>query len=354
MNSNKIKSRKKDHLRIATSEVSQTGDNGFSKYRFTHNALPEINFDEIDLSTTFLGKKVHYPFFISCMTGGVAEGLKLNRNLARAAQKYGIAMGVGSQRAAVEHLELAKLFMAREVATDIPLIANVGLVQLNYGFTYKEFQKCVDMISADALAVHINPIQEVIQPEGDRNFSNLLPKLSRLVNKISVPIIAKEVGFGISYDVAKKLYKAGVKIIDTAGWGGTSWAVVEGERRNGYKELGELFGEWGIPTSDSIIQCNQLRDKVKDKITILGSGGIRNGVEIAKAIALGADLVGIAAPFAKAALVSQEEVERLIERYAKELKVAMFGVGAKSIGKLKKANINLQNHMYQLNLRERP
>lgn len=338
-----IANRKKDHLRIATSEVSQTGDSGFSKYRFTHNALPEINFDEIDMSTTFLGKRVNYPFFISCMTGGVTEGLKLNRNLAAAAQKYGIAMGVGSQRAAVEHPELAKLFMAREAAPDIPLIANVGLVQLNYGFTHKEFQKCVDMIEADALAVHINPIQEVIQPEGDRNFKDLLPRLSKLVDKISVPIIAKEVGFGISYDVAKKLYKHGINIIDTAGWGGTSWAVVEGERRDGYKDLGQLFGDWGIPTSESIVQCNKLKSEVKGKMTLLGSGGIRNGIEIAKAIALGADLVGIASPFASAALVSQEEVEKLIEKYTLELKTAMFGVGAKNLEELKNINLHRDN-----------
>lgn len=338
MSSRQIAKRKRDHLRIATSEISQTGDNGFSRYRFVHNALPEINFDDIDLSTTFLGKKVNYPFFISCMTGGVAKGLKINRNLAGAAQKYGIAMGVGSERAAIEHPELASLFMAREVAPSIPLIANVGLVQLNYGFTYREFQKCVDMISAGALAVHINPIQEVIQPEGDRNFSSLLPKLKRLISKISVPVIAKEVGFGISYDVAKRMYKAGVRIIDTAGWGGTSWAVVEGNRRDGFRQLGDLFGEWGIPSAESIVQSAKLKVKYpKDGVTILGSGGIRNGVEIAKSLALGADLVGIAMPFARAAMVSQEEVEKLIERLALELKVAMFGVGAKNISALKKA-----------------
>lgn len=339
MSAKTISTRKKDHLRIATSELSQTGDSGFAKYRFVHNALPEINFDGIDLSTNFLGKKVSYPFFISCMTGGVAEGLKINRNLAKAAQKYNIAMGVGSQRAAIEHPELAKLFMARQVAPDIPLVANVGLVQLNYGFAHKEFQKCVDMVGADALAAHINPIQEVIQPEGDRDFSNLLPKLSRLIDKISVPVIAKEVGFGISYEVAFKLYKAGVRIIDTAGWGGTSWAKVEGLRREGYKELGDLFGQWGIPSAESIVQVAKLA-KSKKGLTVLGSGGIRNGIEIAKAIALGADLVGIAMPFAKAALVSQEEVEMQIEKYALELKTAMFGVGAKNLKELKKVNLS--------------
>lgn len=277
------------------------------------------------------------------MTGGVAEGLKINRNLAKAAQKYGIAMGVGSQRAAVEHPELEKLFMAREVAPGIPLIANVGLVQLNYGFGYKEFQKCVDMVKADALAVHINPIQEVIQPEGDRNFKNLLSKIPMLVEKVNVPIIAKEVGFGISYDVAKKLYKSGIRAIDTAEWGGTSWAVVEGERREGYKELGHLFGQWGIPSAESIAQVSKLAEE-KNDLVVLGSGGIRNGIEIAKAIAMGADLVGIASPFAKAAMISQEEVEKLIEKLALELKIAMFGVGAKTINDLKK--VPFYNHSY--------
>lgn len=337
-----IAERKKDHLKIATSPVSQTGDNGFGKYSFVHNALPEINFDDIDLSTNFLGKKVSCPFFISCMTGGVAEGLKINRNLAKAAQKYNIAMGVGSQRAAIEHPELAKLFMARDAAPNIPLIANVGLVQLNYGFTYKEFQSCVDMVKADALAVHINPIQEVIQPEGDRNFSNLLPKLSKLHNRLSVPLIAKEVGFGISYEVAERIYKTGIRIIDTAGWGGTSWAKVEGERREGYKELGDLFGNWGIPSAESIVQVSKLARRKKN-LTVLGSGGVRNGIEIAKAIALGADLVGIAMPFARAARAGQVEVEKLIERYALELKVAMFGVGAKNINELQKIKLNTES-----------
>jgi isopentenyl-diphosphate delta-isomerase len=309
--------------------------------------LPEINFDDIDISTHFLGKKVNYPFFISCMTGGIAEGKKINRNLAKAAQKYGIAMGVGSQRAAIEHSELEELFTAREVAPDIPLLANVGLVQLNYGFGLREYQKCVDMINADALVVHINPIQEVIQPEGDRNWQNLLPKLEKIVKKISVPVIAKEVGFGLSEDVVRRLYNIGVRIFDTAGWGGTNWALVEGLRGKADKNLGEIFSQWGIPTTESIKMCTDFRSRLKTndkrRMTILGSGGIRNGIDIAKAIALGADMVGIASPFAKAAIQSSEVVERLIEKYSLELKVAMFGVGAKNIkGLIKVRMINSQ------------
>lgn len=342
-NIEEIKNRKVDHLKIATSEKSQVGDPGFDKYRFIHNTLPEINFDNINTTTTFLGKKVSSPFFISCMTGGIAEGKKINRNLAKAAQKYGIAMGVGSQRVAIEHPELESLFKAREVAPDIPLLANVGLVQLNYGFGLKEYQRCVDMIDADALVVHMNPIQEIIQPEGNRNWKNLLPKLEKIVGKLSVPVIAKEVGFGLSEDVVRRLYNIGVRIFDTAGWGGTSWALVEGYRGKADTALGELFGQWGIPTAESIKMCSQIRSKLKIKdrrlMTILGSGGVRNGVDMAKALALGADLVGVASPFAKAALISEEEVEKLIEKYAFELKVSMFGVGVENMIKLKKVNL---------------
>jgi isopentenyl-diphosphate Delta-isomerase len=339
MTSKSIEERKKDHLRIATSKKSQYGSAGFENYRFVHNALPEIDFDEIDTSTAFLGKKVNCPFFISCMTGGVAEGKRINRNLAKAAQKYGIAMGVGSQRAAIEHPDLENLFTAREVAPDVPLLANVGLVQLNYGFGLAEYQKCVDMIKADALVVHINPIQEIIQPEGDRNWIGLLTKLARIINKLTVPVIAKEVGFGLSKEVVARLYKIGVRYFDTAGWGGTNWALVEGYRGKADRALGELFANWGIPTTESIKACldfkNSQPTKHQSQITILGSGGVRTGVDIAKAIALGSDMVGIASPFAKAAMISSAEVEKLIDRYAIELKTVMFGVGANSVNQLR-------------------
>lgn len=335
--------RKKDHLRYALSAVTQIGNPGFDKYRFMHNALPEVNFDKIDPSTTFLGKKINYPFFISCMTGGVTEGKDINRNLAKAAEKYKIPMGVGSQRAGVEHSDLEVLFTAREVAPNIPLLANVGLVQLNYGFGLKEYQKCIDMIKADALVVHINPIQEVIQPGGDRNWEGLVDKLARIVDKLTVPVIAKEVGFGLSEDVVRRLYKVGVRMFDTAGWGGTNWAMVEGLRGKADRNLGELFSGWGIPTAESICMCSEFSHQLKaddrQPITILGSGGIRNGLDMAKAIVLGADLVGVASPFAKAARISSENVENLIERYAMELKTAMFGVGVKRHPGLKDANL---------------
>lgn len=335
-----IKKRKKDHLKIAISDISQTGNPGFSRYRLVHNALPEINFEDINTSTYFLGKKVNLPFFISCMTGGVTEGQRLNKNLAIAAQSAKIALGVGSQRVAIEYPMLKRLFQVRKYAADIPIMANVGLVQLNYGFGVGEFQQIVDMVEADALVVHINPIQEVIQPGGDRNFEKLLPKLEKIVKKLSVDVIIKEVGFGLSEDVIRRLYNVGVRIFDTAGWGGTSWAVIEGRRRRGFDKLGQMFGDWGIATVDSIAAAKKFKDRKKDKnILVLGSGGVRNGVDIAKALCLGSDLVGIAQPFAKAALKSQKHVEKLIDELSYQLKVAMFGVGAPDINSLKKAKL---------------
>lgn len=343
VNKTKALQRKKDHLKYALTGETQIGNPGFDSYRFIHNALPEANFEDIDTTTQFLGKRVNYPFFVSCMTGGVLQGKTINRNLAKACQKFGVAMGVGSQRIAIEHSDLENLFTARDVAPDIPLLANIGLIQLNYGFGFKEYQKCVDMIDADALVVHINPIQEVIQPGGDRNWHGLINKLAKIVYKISVPIIVKEVGFGLSKDVVKRLYGIGIKMFDTAGWGGTNWAMVEGLRGKADRKLGTLFSSWGIPTTESIKMCSEFRASlpVKDKlrVVVLGSGGIRSGIDIAKALVLGADLAGVAAPFAQAALSSSEEALELMNRYALELKTAMFGVGAKNITALKKTHI---------------
>jgi len=356
--SNNISQRKVDHLKIALSDQVQIGSAGFKNYSFTHNALPELNFEDIDTSTEFLGKKVNYPFFISCMTGGVEKGSIINKNLAIAAQKHKIPMGVGSQRSAIENPEYAKSYaVVRKYAVDIPVMANVGLVQLNYGFGLKEIEAIIKMVDADALVFHINPVQEVIQPEGDRNFGKLIGKLEKIIDKIKVPVIAKEVGFGLSFEVVEKLYQAGVRIFDTAGWGGTNWAMVEGLREKADLKLAQLFSNWGIPTTESIIQCKKFSDslqkrtlklgksnsnsksKRREDVVILGSGGVRSGVDVAKALALGADLAGIAAPFAKKALVSAHEVEKLILSYATELRVAMFATGSKNIKKLKNTRL---------------
>jgi len=330
--------RKKEHLKIALSPFSQTGDTGFSRYRFLHNALPEIDYDKIDTSVKFLGKKVSYPFFISCMTGGMEKGALINRNLAKAAEKKGIALGVGSQRAAVERPKLQRLFEVRKYAPNVPVMANVGLVQLNYGFGLKEINTIINMVSADVLVFHLNPVQELIQPEGDRNFSGLEKKLENIIDKIKVPVIVKEVGFGLSEDSVRRLYNAGVRIFDTAGLGGTNWAYIEGRRREGYQSLGELFSDWGISTTDSILAAKKVKDEKKNKeMIILGSGGVRSGIDIAKCIALGADLAGIALPFARAALISSKAVEELIEQLATQLKISMMGVGVNNISKLKRS-----------------
>jgi len=334
-----INKRLGDHVAIALSKGAQIGSPGFENYRFVHNALPEINFDQIDTKTSFLGREVKYPFFISCITGGTVEGARINKNLALAASEKGIAMGVGSQRPAIEKPALKKLFNVRKYAPNIPVIANVGLVQLNYGYGQKELEQAIRMVDADVLALHINPIQEVIQPEGDRNFEALLPKLRKIADKLSVPVLIKEVGFGLSEDVIRRLYDVGVRIFDTAGWGGTNWAYVEGKRR-GVSELGDLFSDWGIPTADSIRSADRVKREKKDnQMVILGSGGVRSGIDIAKCICLGSELAGIATPFAQAALESQSKVEQLIDKLSLELKLAMFAVGVRDIDELKRVGI---------------
>lgn len=332
-----IAERKVAHLDIVMSGRVEVGTNGLEKYDFTHNALPEIDFDRIDTSTTFLGKKLKAPLLISCMTGGVQHGLTINRNLAKTASEMGIAMGVGSQRIGIVKPELANLFLARSVAPDILLFGNIGAVQLNYGFGLKEAKEAVKMIEADALVLHLNPIQEIVQPEGDHNFENLLPKIEKLRKGLSVPIIVKEVGNGISEDVARRLYSVGVKIVDTAGLGGTSWPKVEGIRGN-QEWLGDLFAGWGIKTADSIIQCKKVKG-----LKVIGSGGIRNGLDVAKAIALGANLVGIAYPYAQAATKSTEAAVEYTEKVVKQLKLAMFGVGAADVAKLHKIKLEPVN-----------
>jgi len=334
-----IEKRKKEHLKIAISDISQVGTNGLENYRYIHNSLPEVDYDKIDTSTIFLKKKVSYPFFVSCMTGGILEGGKLNKNLSVVAEKYKIALGIGSQRAAIEKPELLEFYNVRKYAPNIPILANIGLVQLNYGFGLREFKKCVEMIEADALVVHINPIQEAIQPKGNRNWEGLEQKLFDLVKNLKVPVIVKEVGFGMSKNVIERLVKVGVRHIDIAGWGGTSWAMVEGLRGKADKDLGALFSNWGISTAESLENATFVKKKFKN-LDILASGGIRNGIEIVKCISLGANLVGIASPFAKAGMESVEKVEELIEKYAKELKVTMFGVGAKNVNVLK--NVKMQ------------
>jgi len=327
-----MRERKTDHLLICLKQDVEVGSTGFEKYRFVHQSLPEIDFKEVDTSVEFLSKKLSAPILISSMTGGTARAGRINRNLAKAAQKMGVAMGVGSQRIALENPRVVSTFQVRDVAPDIPLLANLGAVQLNYGYGFKECQQAVDMIKADALIFHLNPLQEAIQPEGNTDFANLLPKIEKVAKKLSVPVVVKEVGGGISEGVARRLYQAGVKIVDTAGWGGTSWAKIEGIRAK--NELGEAFSQWGIPTAESINQCRKVRG-----LKVIGSGGIRSGIEMAKAIALGADLTGLALPFLEPATKSARAVEKKIAQLTEELKIAMFSLGARNLKELKRAKL---------------
>lgn len=327
-----MRKRKADHIRICLQQEVGSGSTELEKYQFVHQALAEIDFEKIDVSTKFLGKKISASILISSMTGGTSQAGRINRNLARAAQKLGVAMAVGSQRIAIENPKLASTFQVRDVAPDIPLLANLGAVQLNYGYGIKECRRAIKMIGADALILHLNPLHEAIQPEGNRNFENLLPKISKIAKNLSVPVIVKEVGCGISEDVARRLYQAGIKIVDTAGWGGTNWAKIEGIRAQ--NRLGETFSQWGIPTAGSIIRCKKVKG-----LTVIGSGGIRNGIEIAKAIALGADLVGLALPFLKPATKSTKAVEQELVQLIKELKIVMFCLGVKNIKGLKRLQL---------------
>ena len=330
--------RKDDHIKICLDEKVQFNHitNGLEKYRFNHCCLPELDYQDIDLATTFLGKKLLSPILISSMTGGTTNAQLINQRLAFTAQKYGLAMGIGSGRVIIEKPEVAPTFQVRSIAPDILLFANIGAVQFNYGYTWQECLRLIEILSADALILHLNPLQECIQPEGDTNFKNLLKQIGKVCEKLPVPVIVKEVGNGISAVMAKKLINVGVTAIDVAGAGGTSWAMVESERANNYlqKELGKTFANWGIPTAD----CIQDIASQSPEIPLIASGGIRNGLEVAKLLALGADLVGLAYPFLKAAIESTDSINNLVELINAELKTVLFCTGNQNIKNLQLSN----------------
>lgn len=331
--------RKDEHLRVNLEKDVQSGiTNGLERYRFTHQALPGINLDEIDTTTTLFGKRLYAPILISSMTGGTPESGKLNMALAEAAQKTGIAMGVGSQRVAIEHPETIPTFSGvRKVAPDILLFANLGAIQLNYGYTVDHCRKAVDMIGADALVLHLNPLQEALQTDGNVNFKGLEKKMGEVARKLEVPVIVKEVGWGISEKTAKILANCGVSAIDVAGAGGTSWSQVEMHRsEDEYSmELASLFRDWGISTAASILNVK----KAAPEMTIIASGGISNGLEIAKCLALGASVGGMAGKFLKAAAISREEVVKTIELLMTEIRVSMFSAGISSIAEISRIEL---------------
>ncbi|HZD55181.1 MAG TPA: type 2 isopentenyl-diphosphate Delta-isomerase [Anaerolineales bacterium] len=329
-----IGSRKSDHIRINLEEDVRSGlTTGLERYRFVHQALPEIDLNDVDLQLTVFGKRLNSPLLISSMTGGTSEAGHINRTLAAAAQATGIAMGLGSQRAAIEHPEVAATFQVRQVAPDILLFANLGAVQLNYGYGVEQGQKAVDMIEADALVLHFNALQEAVQPEGDTNFAGLLSKIEALCRRLPVPVIAKEVGWGFSRTAARQLADAGVSAIDVAGSGGTSWTQVEMHRAQteSRARLAAAFIDWGIPTAESILQVKA----TAPELTVFASGGLRNGIDIAKCIALGATLGGMASPFLKAAVRSLEDTIQAIEEIRRQIQVCMFAAGAGDLDQLR-------------------
>jgi isopentenyl-diphosphate Delta-isomerase len=341
MSEDTTSSRKLDHVRIvADQDVAAKGvTTGFSGYRLPHEALPELDLAEIDTCATFLGKPIRAPLLISSMTGGAHDVARINLALAEAAEQLGIVMGVGSQRAAIRDPQQAHTYQVRRVAPSIPLLANLGAVQLNYGYGVDECRRAVEMIEADALILHLNALQEAVQPEGNTNFKGLLRKIELVCRTLGAPVIIKEVGNGIGAQAARRLVEAGVWGIDVAGAGGTSWSEVERFRHTteaGARVAG-AFADWGIPTSEAI---RQVRAALPDT-PLIGSGGVRSGVDVAKAIALGADLVGTAKPALLPAIADRgaAAVVEGLGAYLAELRVAMFCSGCASLADLRRVAI---------------
>ncbi len=329
--------RKSDHIRInLEQDVASGATTGLERYRFVHQAVPELDMRAIDLSLDLFGKRLRAPLLISCMTGGTEEARLINTNLAAAAQAAGVAIGLGSMRAAVVHPELAYTFQVRDVAPDVLLFANIGAVQLNYGFTVDQCRQAVDLIRADALVLHLNPLQEALQPEGDVNWSGLLPKIEAVARALPVPVVAKEVGWGISRQAARDLANAGVAAIDVAGAGGTSWSQVEMHRAKTevQRRIAEAFVDWGIPTAESIRYAREAAC-----VPIIASGGLKNGVDGAKCLALGASMFGLARPFLKAATVSAAAVADEVAVVLGQLRAAMLCVGARDLAALRETEL---------------
>ncbi|HEY59114.1 MAG TPA: type 2 isopentenyl-diphosphate Delta-isomerase [Anaerolineae bacterium] len=329
---------KRDHLRINTERDVQSGlTNGLERIILEHQALPELDFSRIDIQAELFSKTLHAPVFISSMTGGIPESIEINRILAEAAQIAGIAMGVGSQRAALEFPDLMETFKVRKYAPDILLFANLGAVQLNYSFGPDQCRKAVEAIEADALILHLNPIQEALQLDGNTNFSGLLKKIEMVCKNLHVPVVVKEVGWGISERVARHLISAGVAAIDVAGAGGTSWSEVEKYRLEDPQDykVAEPFKNWGISTVQSIHNVR----KASPDVLVFASGGLRTGVDIAKCIALGASLCGMAGVFLRAVTISLDELQKTIWRIIQQLKISMFAAGASDLNSLRRVRI---------------
>ncbi len=331
--------RKADHLRINIErDVDAKGVRaGFDAYRFAHRALPEIDLADVDLSVAFLGRTLQAPLLISCMTGGTPEAARINRRLARVAARRGLVMGLGSGRALLESPETIESFAVRVHAPEIVLMANLGAVQLNKGYGIDQCRRLVEMLEADALVLHLNPLQEALQPEGDTCFRGLLERIRSLCARAEFPVLVKEVGWGIAPEEVAALFDAGVAAVDLAGAGGTSWSEVERYRiaQPWRARVAAAFAAWGTPTAQALVEAR----RVAPEGTLIASGGIRTGLDLAKALALGADLVGIAGPFLRAADRGNQEADELASEYIETLRIAMFCSGAASLSELRRATL---------------
>lgn len=328
-----VQRRKAEHIRVNLEEdIRSAASTGLDKYRLIHQALPEIDLKDVDPGVKLFGRQLTSPVLISSMTGGTADAIRINRRLAEAAQAEHVAIAVGSQRAALERPELARSFQMRRYAPDALLFANLGAVQLNYGYGIDECRRAVDMIQADALYLHLNPLQEALQVGGDTNFRGLARRIEEVCRRVQIPVVAKEVGWGISERGAKLLANCGVAAIDVAGAGGTSWSQVEMHRAPDEmtRRLAATFVAWGIPTADSILAVR----KAAPSLLVIASGGLRDGLDIAKCLALGATLGGMAGPFLRAAAISADRVVRSLQLIKEQIKVSMFACGARDLESL--------------------
>jgi len=314
-------------------DVEFSKGSGFEEYDFINHPLPEVDFRDLDISTTFLGKVIKAPFIISPMTGGAQISRKINENLARAAQDLGIVMSVGSQKLGIEHPFLASSYQVRGVAPDVPLLANLGAIYLNYGYGLRECQQAVKMIGADGLVLYLNPLQKVLQTSNHTNFDGLVKKISLICSQLDVPVIVKEVGFGLSPSSARMLKDVVVAMLDVAGAGGTSWSKIEGYMagNNGGRYS---FDSLGTPTAESLISVLG----VVGDMPVIASGGIRSGKDMAKALALGAKYVGMALPLLAPAMENAEAVSKKIEAILDEFRICMFCCGKRSLMELKEGN----------------
>lgn len=331
--------RKDEHLDICIKkDVSSQGTAGWDEIQLPHCALPNVDFSEIDLRTEFLGHTLSAPLLISSMTGGSEKGERINECLSIFAAEVGIPMGVGSQRVALEERE-KKYFSLRKIAPKAILYANIGAVQLNYGVSEDDCRYLVETLEAQALILHLNPLQEAIQKEGDRNFKDLWIKIEKLCKTLDAPVILKETGCGLDPDTCLRAKNVGISAIDLAGFGGTHWGYIEGLRNTSREKFGEIFRSWGIPSVEALLMA---RESVGPEFPVIASGGVRNGLDIAKSLYLGANLGGMALPFLKAAELGPEALKELYDEVCEALRISLFCTNCSTPLELKNLNLKTE------------